>query len=146
MSNAVRKPFERSLYDRFDNPAKEKLIQILESRGHTITQVKENYYADVVSERKGITYYSEAEVKRGWKEEWPDTWLEIRIPERKSRLIKKYEGNVNFYVFNHDLSQCWFIKGQQMVDECIREAKGRYIMKGEKFYHIPYTEAELIKT
>ena len=31
-----------------------------------------------------------------------------------------------------------------MTDDTIREAKGRYIMKGEKFFHIPYKEAELV--
>jgi len=26
----------------------------------------------------------------------------------------------------------------------LKEAKGRYIVKGEKFFHIPYKDAELI--
>ncbi len=30
---AVRKPFEPHLYDRFDNPAKVKLIEILQHQG-----------------------------------------------------------------------------------------------------------------
>ena len=142
---AVRKPFEKHLYDRFDNPAKTELIKLLEKAGHRLVQVKENYYADVVTEKDGVTYYSEAEVKRGWTEAWPESWHEIRIPERKSRLIKKYNGNVNFYVFNNDLSACWYIKGSQMTEDCIKEASGRRIMRGEKFFHIPYTEAELVE-
>lgn len=141
---AVRKPFEPHLYDRFDNPAKVKLIEILQHQGHKISSVKENYYADVESTRKGITYYSEAEVKRGWSEDWPEDWTEIRIPERKTRLLKKYDHNVNFFVFNNNLTACWKIRGSQMTDDTIREAKGRYIMKGEKFFHIPYKEAELV--
>jgi hypothetical protein len=142
---AVRKPFEKHLYDRFDNPAKVKLISLLKEQGHKFTKVKEDYYADVETVKDDVTYYSEAEVKRGWKEEWPSDWEEIRIPERKTRLLKKYSGNVNFYVFNNDLSACWFIKGSQMTADRIKEAKGRYILKGEKFYHIPYQEAELIE-
>jgi hypothetical protein len=141
----VRKRFEQSLYDRFDNPAKVKLIEILEKQGHTVSNVKENYYADVETVKKGVTYYSEGEVKRAWKEEWPDDWTEIRIPHRKSRLLKKYNSNVNFYVFNIHLTQCWMIRGQQMTEEAVRTAKGRYIAKGELFYHIPYKEAELIR-
>ena len=43
-----------------------------------------------------------------------------------------------------DLTACWKIRGSQMSDDTIREAKGRYIMKGEKFFHIPYKEAELV--
>lgn len=140
----MRKPFEQHLYDKHDNPAKQKLVEILEGAGHTIQNVSENYYADVVSELNGKTVYSEAEVKTAWKDDWPETWEEIRIPERKKRLLDKYKGNVNFYVFNHDLSQCWLIKGSQMVEEKIKPAYGKYIRKGEKFFHINYTEAELI--
>lgn len=141
----VRKRFEQSLYDRFDNPAKVKLIEILEKQGHTVSNVKENYYADVETVKKGVTYYSEGEVKRAWKEDWPNEWIEIRIPHRKSRLLKKYNSNVNFYVFNIYLTQCWMIRGQQMTEDVVRTAEGRYIAKGELFYHIPYKEAELIR-
>ena len=141
----VKKRFEQSLYDRFDNPAKVKLIEILEKQGHTVSNVKENYFADVETTKKGVVYYSEGEVKRAWKEEWPDDWAEIRIPHRKERLLKKYDSNVNFYVFNVHLTQCWMIRGQQMTEEIVRGAKGRYIQKGELFYHIPYKEAELIR-
>jgi len=140
----MRKPFEQHLYDKHDNPAKEKLVSLLENTGHTIRNVSENYYADVVSEKDGNTVYSEAEVKTAWKAEWPTDWEEIRIPERKKRLLDKYKGNVNFYVFNNDLSQCWLIKGSQMKDDTIKPAFGKYIRKGEKFFHINYNEAELI--
>lgn len=142
----MRKPFEKHLYDKHDNPAKVKLVALLESMGHDIKQVSENYYADVVSEKDGKVVYSEAEVKTAWADEWPSDWKEIRIPERKKRLLDKYDNNVNFYVFNKDLSQCWMIKGSQMTDDCIRPAFGKRILKGEKFFHIEYTEAQLIRT
>lgn len=141
----MRKPFEQHLYDKHDNPAKEKLVTLLENDEHTIINVSENYYADVVSEKNGKTVYSEAEVKTAWKAEWPTDWEEIRIPERKRRFLDKYKGNVNFYVFNNDLSQCWLIKGSQMTSDKIKPAFGKYIRKGEKFFHIKYTEAKLIR-
>ena len=140
----MRKPFEQHLYDKHDNPAKEKLVELLEREGHTIKTVSENYYADVVSEKGGETVYSEAEVKTAWKDTWPETWAEIRIPERKKRLLNKYNSNVNFYVFNDNLSQCWLIRGSQMTDDTLKPAYGRQIRSGEKFFHIDYKEAELI--
>jgi hypothetical protein len=141
---AVRKPFSRTLYDKHDNPAKEALVAILKKAGHEVQEVKENFYADVVSIKDGITYHNEAEVKRAWTGDWPEDWTEIRIPERKSRLLKKYDGKVNFYVFSNDMSQCWYIKGLQLTPESLATARGRNIMKGEEFFHIPYKEAELI--
>lgn len=142
--SAVRKPFEQDLYDRFDNPAKAALVILLEREGHTIPNLTEDYYADIVSTKEGVTHYSEAEVKRGWDSDWPSTWEEIRIPERKARLLKKYNYNVNFYVFNKNIDMCWCIQGSQMTEDTLREAKGRFIRKGEQFFHIPYTEAELL--
>lgn len=140
----TKRPFDRDLYEKHDNPAKKALVDVLESKGHRVMSVAENYYADVVTEYDGSTYYSEAEVKTAWKDDWPTHWAEIRIPERKKRLLQKYNSKVNFYVFSSDLKKCWLIKGSQMTDDTIRQAFGRNIHKGERFFHIPYTEAELI--
>ena len=145
MNVPVRKPFEKHLYDRFDNPAKSALVSILENEGHDIPNLKENYYADVESIKDDVTHYSEAEVKQGWDEDWPEHWTEIRIPERKTRLLKKYDYNVTFYVFNKHIDRCWRITGEQLKTCELKEAKGRYIRKGEMFFHVPYLEAELVE-
>ena len=82
-----------------------------------------------------------------WKSDWPTHWKEIRIPERKGRLLDKYEGEngvLNFYIFRNDMKQAWRIKDTSLTKDRLREAQGRNILKGEQFYHIPYTEAELI--
>ena len=143
----TRKQFSRALYDAYDAPAKTTLVQYLQSVGHEITDTKENYFVDVVSTKKDYTYFNEAEVKVAWSGDWPTHWEDIRIPERKGRLLEKYEGEngvLNFYVFRKDLKQVWRIKDTSLTKERLREARGRNILKGEKFYHIPYTEAELI--
>jgi hypothetical protein len=143
----IKRQFSKALYDAYDAPAKTTLVQYLQSIGHEITNTEENYNVDVVSTKKDYTYFNEAEVKVSWSGDWPTHWAEIRIPERKGRLIEKYEGEkgvLNFYVFRKDLKQVWRIKDTSLTKERLREARGRNIVKGEKFYHIPYTEAELI--
>ena len=141
----VRKSFNRALYEAYDGPARTALVLYLESKGHTIVNNEENYSVDVVSQYKGHTYFNEAEVKTGWKSDWPTDWKEIRIPERKQRLLdKNVDGFLNFYVFRADLRQVWRIKDTLLTQESLGEAKGRYIRKGELFFHIPYTKAELI--
>jgi len=141
----VRKSFNRALYEAYDGPARTALVLYLESKGHTIVNNEENYSVDVVSQYKGNTYFNEAEVKTGWKSDWPTDWKEIRIPERKQRLLDKHvDGFLNFYVFRADLRQVWRIKDTLLTQESLGEAKGRYIRKGELFFHIPYTKAELI--
>ena len=144
---AVRKRFNRALYEAYDAAAKDKLVTLLEQKGHTIVNTEENYYVDVVSQKDDYTYFNEAEVKVAWDGDWPTHWAEIRIPERKQRLLDKYDGAngvLNFYIFRKDMKQAWRIKDTSLTDDRLREAYGRNILKGELFYHIPYTEAELI--
>ena len=143
----VRKAFSRGLYEAYDAPARDALVSYLEGKGHTIVSNEENYNVDVVSQKNGITYFNEAEVKTAWKGDWNTNWKEIRLPERKKRLIKMYEeqGVLNFYIFRPDFKQAWRIKDTLLTEEGLKEAHGRYIAKGEKFFHIPFIEAELVK-
>jgi hypothetical protein len=144
----VRKSFNRALYEAYDQKAKEALVKHLVSKQHVIVNTEENYYVDVVSQKHGYTYFNEAEVKVAWEADWPTHWTEIRIPERKQRLLNKYEGDdgvLNFYVFRKDLKQAWRIKDTLLTKESLKEAKGRYIRKGELFFHIPFTQAELVE-
>ena len=142
----IKRPFSKALYEAYDSPAREALVTYLESNGHTVVNNEENYNVDVVSQKGGLTYYNEVEVKTAWKSDWPTHWAEIRIPERKKRLKDKHQdGVLNFYIFRPDFKQAWRIKDTLLTDKSLKEAKGRYIVKGEKFFHIPYTKAELIK-
>lgn len=144
----VRKRFDRALYLAYDQKAKDALVDHLTKKGHVIVNTEENYYVDVISQKHGLTFFNEAEVKLAWEGDWPEHWTEIRIPERKTRLLDKYEGEdgvLNFYVFDKNLKKAWRIKDTLLKKESLKEAKGRYIQKGEKFYHIPFTEAELVE-
>ena len=142
----VKRPFNRALYEAYDETARNALVAYLESKGHTVVNNEENYNVDVVSQKGGLTYYNEVEVKTAWKGDWPTHWAEVRLPERKKRLKGKHtDGVLNFYIFRPDFKQAWRIKDTLLTDESLKEAKGRYIHKGEKFFHIPYTSAELIK-
>ena len=144
----VRKKFSRALYEAYDSQAKDALTAYLTKKGHVLVNTEENYQVDVVSQKHGYTYFNEAEVKVAWEGDWPVTWREIRIPERKQRLLDKYQsenGVLNFYVFNKDLTKAWRIKDTLMTDDTIKEAKGRNIWRGETFFHIPYTKAELVE-
>jgi hypothetical protein len=144
----VRKQFNKALYEAYDAPARNALVFYLEDNGHTIVNNEENYNVDVISQKGAYTYYNEAEVKTAWKGDWPSHWAEVRIPERKQRLLEMYKSFpfsvLNFYIFRPDFKQAWRIKDTLLTQDSLKEAKGRYIQKGEKFFHIPYTSAELV--
>lgn len=144
---AVRKKFNKSLYDLVDKDSKDAIVKLLKRQGHTIIRTKENMNVDILSELDGLEYYNEVEVKLSWTGDWPEHWEEVRIPERKTRLINKYSeesGELVFYVLRKDYKQAWKIDSTQLTKSRLKEAKGRGIMKGELFYHVPYRELELV--
>ena len=148
MSKPVRKSFNRALYEAYDQKARDALVKYLEAKDHVIVNKEEDYFVDVVSQKHGLTFLNEAEVKVAWTGDWPTHWKEIRIPERKQRLLDKYEGDdgvLNFYVFREDLKQAWRIKDTLLTRESLAEARGRNIKPGELFFHIPYDKAELVQ-
>ena len=143
----IKRPFSKALYDAYDQPARDTLAAYLEGKGHTVVSNKEDYNVDLVTQKGDFTYFNEVEVKTAWKGDWPSHWSEIRIPERKKRLLQHHkgvEGVLNFYIFSFDMSKVWRIKDTLLTHSSLREASGRYIRPGEKFFHIPYTEAELV--
>jgi hypothetical protein len=141
---AYRKPFSRGLYSKYDGAAKQTLISHLQGEGHDIVDTTESYDADIITKKDGVQYHNEAEVKTAWRGDWPTHWEEIRIPERKKRLLSKHSSNLKFYIFSGDLSKAWCIDSTQLTEDKLKEATGRNIYNGEQFYHVPYKEAQLI--
>ena len=144
------RPFRKEVYDKVDTPSKNAVKKYLESTGHIIVSSEENYFADLVSQKDGITYFHEAERKAQWKTDWPTYWKEIRIPARKIRLIKKYQENIDklfFFVLNKDYDRAWKIRATQMTEDTIKQASGpRYrIPEHETFFHIPFVDCELVE-
>ena len=156
------RPFQKNVYDEVDTPSKKALVKILKSEGHEIVSSHENYYADIVSQKDGVTYYHEVERKAQWGKDylkkkkykvtpesgWPFSWKELRIPGRKKRLIEKYKDeieNLSFYVFNFEYDKAWKVKATQMTDDTMRKPDFARVHESETFYHIPYTEAELLE-
>ena len=150
-SKTTKRPFDRALYNASEQPERNVIVSYLTNNGHEILDTKEDYNVDIKIIKGDNKYFSEVEIKWGWKGDWNPSWTEIRIPYRKQRLIDKKEkadessSFLNFYVIRSDLEYAWRIKDSLMLESEVREASGRYITKGEKFFHIPYEKAELIK-
>lgn len=147
IEGAVNIPFSRHRYDKSDAPAKDCIVNYLRLCGHEIVDTDEDFSVDIKSEVGYTKFYSEAEIKYGWKGDWNPSWKEIRIPYRKHKLINAVgdKGVLHFYVIRPDLQQAWRIDGETLAKSEVREAKGRQILKGEMFFHVPYEEAELVR-
>ena len=142
--------FQPQSYEENDSKAKTAIKSYLESNGHTILDMKEDYSFDIKSEKNGGMYYSEVEMKNQWTGDWNTKWTEIRIPYRKFKLVNKYkemQGDntyCNFFVIRQDAAQAWRIKDFQLTEDCVKEIWLANARRKEYFFHIPYTEAELI--
>ena len=119
--------FQPQSYEENDSKAKTAITSYLESNGHTILDMKEDYSFDIKSEKNGGMYFSEVEMKNQWTGDWNPKWTEIRIPYRKFKLVNKYkemQGDntyCNFFVIRQDATQAWRIKDFQLTEECVKE-------------------------
>ena len=146
----VRKPFDKALYDVADTKAKKHMVGWLKEQGYTNIATNETYYFDIictVDDLPRLLY--EVEIKYSWKGDWPDSWREIRIPERKRRLLDKWKEEspddvLTFVVFRDDCKKAWHIDGATLLECEVKEAPNRNIRKGEKFFHIPTSDAYLM--
>jgi len=146
----VRKPFDKALYDLADTKAKKHMVGWLKEQGYTNIATNETYYFDItctVDDLPRLLY--EVEIKYSWKGDWPDSWGEIRIPERKRRLLDKWKEEspddvLTFVVFRDDCKKAWHIDGATLLECEVKEAPNRNIRKGEKFFHIPTSDAYLV--
>jgi len=142
--------FDKNLYNQYDSLAKDVMSQWLLSKGYKDINTEETYGVDVVCKDKDdVECYFETEVKTGWRDYWPESWKEIRIPYRKRRLIDKWtregcHGNLTFVIFNKHLDQAWFMDGA-MVNKCEIKPVDNRRSVNELFFHIKVADAELVK-
>ena len=106
--------FNKASYIRNDARAKAALIPYLESEGYSNISSKENFLFDIHSEKEGKLKLFEVEIKNQWRDSWNPLWKEIRIPQRKMRLITNWEtehpeSEFKFVVLNYNCKQAWFI-------------------------------------
>ena len=140
-----RKPFNRKTYDECDPRAKAGLLKIHKALQHTIVNEKETMGPDLVTEKDGITYYSEGEIKLSWKtDEWNKTWKDVRIPGRKQRLVKNYD-NLTFYVFNRAANYCWKVESEDLTNDMLQIPDEWWNKNKEEFYVVPVEKATLMK-
>ena len=157
--------FDRLQYIMYDKKAREAMIYYLNKHNYTDIVSVENYNFDVSAKKKIISsfdksnvtedreHFFEVEVKTQWKGTWNPLWKEIRIPERKQRLIniwrEKYpEHDFKFVVFDYDLKKAWFIDAGEVDKSPVGTIQNSRFTNAphlkEPFFHIPLDKAQLV--
>jgi|TARA_Y100000356_G_scaffold133188_1_gene139871 hypothetical protein len=144
--------FDRLQYIMYDKKARDAMIYYLNKHNYTDIVSVENYNFDV-SAKKDKEHFFEVEVKTQWKGTWNPLWKEIRIPERKQRLIniwkEKYpEHDFKFVVFDYDLKKAWFIDADEVDKSPVGTIQNSRFTNAphlkEPFFHIPLDKAQLV--
>jgi len=163
--------FNRLSYMANDSRAKAVLKKYLISRGHKITDDKENFSWDLstVSDSGSASFW-EVEVKNQWGKVWNDNWKEVRIPQRKQRLIDKFYHETNnakefaqdnnmqefvrpfqltFVVLNTHLDQGWFIPHDVLEKSPVQTIQNSRHVDAphlkEPFFHVDIKNEDIYK-
>ena len=149
------RPFDRQSYKENDARAKKAMVGYLTANKFNDIVDKEDYYFDVSANKKNRKFFFEVEIKNQWDTYWPETWKEVRIPQRKQRLINRKEKDypdhdLYFVVFNTTCKQAWFIKDSLVNESSVGKIQNSKRPKdsphlAEPFFHIPVDKAKLIQ-
>jgi hypothetical protein len=155
--------FDKLSYTIHDKKARKVMVDYLTKNDYINIVNKENYNFDIYarymlkdfsSMKLFSEHFFEVEVKTQWGDNWNPAWKEIRIPERKQRLIniwkEKYpDYTFKFVVFNGDLKQAWFIDANVVDKSSVGTIQNSRFTKSphlkEPFFHIPVEDANLVQ-
>jgi hypothetical protein len=151
--------FDKTAYEMNDLKGKLALLRYLKKQHFIKIDYSENCDVDMTAYKNGIFYWFEVEIKKQWHMDWNEEWKHIRIPERKKRLIDKYNlfdktnyhytNRFFFVVFNKHLNFAWFISAQHVSESKVstiqNSKKENSLHLYEPFFHIEKSKAKLIE-
>lgn len=132
MEGAYKK-FDKALYKKYDESAKDRTKKFLRSRGYEVKDHPNKYAQDLVATKDESEFLVECEVKLVWdKPKFPfDT---IQLPERKKKFFKK---RTVFFIWNKALDDAIYFWSDHVKHIKPIEVKNKFVKSGELFYQIP---------
>jgi hypothetical protein len=127
------KAFQKSIFNKYDAPAREKAKKFWSSQGYTCTDHDDEYDVDLVVEKDNKRFYCEVEVKTTWhgQEFHYDT---LHIPARKAKFLSK---PTQFMVFNNSMTRAAIVGRNKLLGSDTIEVPNRKIAFGERFFDVP---------
>lgn len=131
--SAVRKKFDRKLYEQYDQLARDATTKVLKSQGYSVTEHPDRYAQDLIAEQGDDHFFVECEVKLVWEtKEFPyDT---VQLPERKKKF---FDYPTQFYIWNKPLEHAMTFWSHDVQTLEPVEVPNKYVYAGEYFFQIP---------
>ena len=127
--------FDQELYNKADPLSNGVMESWLKRNGYSNVDLKETYGVDITCKKDSVPAFFETEIKYSWVRQWPNEWMEVRIPYRKHKIVDKW--------IRSDCKQAWFIDGLVVKNSRVAKLNTKYTTN-EEFYHIDVNDAHII--
>jgi len=137
----ARKRFDRELFQKYDQLAREVTTSYLNSLGYAVVEHPDRYAQDLIANKDGNEFCVECEVKLVWEgEEFP--YPNVQLPERKNKF---FNVDTQFFIWNKPLAYAMTFWSSDVSTLDPVEVPNRYVHAGEYFYQIPMDMVTKVK-
>lgn len=137
----ARKAFNKELYQQYDELAKKKTTEHLQSLGCQVVPHPNRYAQDLMAKTEMNKFMVECEVKIVWKtDDFP--YETVQLPERKSKFFNE---RTLFYIWNEATTRAVTFWSDDIKDLTPVEVPNKYVRKGEYSYQIPLHMTKFIE-
>lgn len=133
----MRKRFDPNLHDLADNPARERVKELLKDSEFNVVDNPKKRGVDLLVYNKDGKHVAniECEIKLVWKTpEFP--YDNVQFPERKEKYAVGEVPTV-FLMLNYDRSSYLTVTGDVLITSPKKEVPNKYVYKGELFFQVP---------
>jgi len=132
---SARKRFDKELYEKNDQLAKQKIIDLLGKKYKVQENPKRTQVDLLVFKGKEHRLCIETEIKRVWKGK-NFQYETVQIPSRKEKYATLDKPTL-FVMFNEDQTSYLVIKSSDLLASPKVEVPNKYVYKGELFFQVP---------
>lgn len=143
MTAAQRKRFDRDLYQKYDQRARDITTAYLESLGYEVSEHPDRYAQDLIAFSPDDTEFCvECEVKLVWDtSEFP--YPNVQLPERKKKF---FNVPTQFFIWNKPMEHAMTFWSYDVATLNPVEVPNKYVYSGEYFYQIPMDMVTKVKS
>ena len=139
--SAARKKFDRSLYQEYDQKARDVTTAYLEHLGYEVKEHPDRYAQDLLAWKDDEEFCVECEVKLVWEgDEFP--YPNVQLPERKKKF---FHAPTQFFIWNKPLEYAMTFWSHDVATLESVEVPNKYVYSGEYFYQIPMFMVKKVK-
>jgi hypothetical protein len=138
---AQRKRFDRDLFQKYDQLARDVTTKYLQSIGYEVTEHPDRYAQDLIAYSTNKDFCVECEVKLVWEvSEFP--YPNVQLPERKKKF---FSVPTQFFIWNKPLEHAMTFWSHDVATLEPVEVPNKYVYSGEYFYQVPMEMIQKVK-